>query len=115
MILGENTSGILYPWDNFPGWGQFSLGPFVRRAVMYNYVDDKSSERQFSSVGISRGYCQGVIIFGVIFPRTIIQEQSSRGVIIRGQFSSRAIIPRGNCLGGNNIGGNSAGGNFSRG
>ena len=82
---------------------------------MYNYVDDKSSERQFSSVGISRGYCQGVIIFGVIFPGTIIQEQSFRGVIIRGQFSSRAIIPRGNCLGGNNIGGNSAGVKFSRG
>ena len=30
---GKNISSVIYPWDNFPA-GQFSSGPFVRRAII---------------------------------------------------------------------------------
>ena len=57
-----------------------------------NYVEDKSSKRQFSSGEISRGILGGRKHFWGNCPEAIIRRQLSRGQLFAGQFSSREII-----------------------
>ena len=102
---GKNISGVIYPWDHFPGGAVFLEANFP----LGNYVDDKSSERQFSSGAISRGILSGGNYLWINCPGAIIRVQSSRGNYLEGniprgqlpgvQFSSAAIILRGNCPG----------------
>ena len=85
--------------------GQFSWGVVFHGAICQrgDYVDDKSSEMQFSSEPITKGIlsggnyflgnCPGVIIQGVIIQGAIFLEgnytrlQLSRGQLSRGQVS----------------------------
>ena len=93
-------------------WGVVFLGAICPRG---NYVEDKSSERQFSSGAISTGILSGGNYLWSNSPGAIIRRQSSRGYLSGGQYSSGAIILGGNCSRGNHPGGNCPGGNFPRG
>ena len=63
---------------------QFSWGAVFLRAICQsgNYVDGKSSERQFSSWVISRGILSRCNYLRGNFPGAIIQGQSSRGQLL---------------------------------
>ena len=109
-------SGVIHPWDNFPGV-QFSSEPVVRGAIMQatnhpkgNFLWGQLSRGKLSGVNYFRGNRPranylGAIVRGAIIPKAIV-----RGAIIR-----VAIFLGGNCPGGNNPEGNHPGGNFPRG
>ena len=66
LILGKKYIGCNLSLRQF-SWRADFLGAICSRG---NYVDGKSSERQFSLSAISRGYYQRAIILEVI-----VQEQ----------------------------------------
>ena len=69
-------SCVVYACDNVPR-GMFSSGQLCRRQIIRKALGGNFQPE---------GYCQGPIIFGIIF-----REQSSRGQLSGGQFSSGAI------------------------
>ena len=124
---------VTYPWDK--SWGAVSLWDIFPRG---NYVGNKSLEMQFFSRPIFRGILtggkltlgllsgcnnpepiiQGVILLGPIFLGSNYppeQLSGEGGQLSRGQFSLRAIILWGSCLGSNYLGGNYLGHKFTRG
>ena len=125
---GKNISGVIYPWDHFPGGAVFLEANFP----LGNYVDDKSSERQFSSGAIFTGILSAGSYLCSNCPGAIIRGQSSRGQLSRGnipqgQLFSEAIVwgtiilgancpegsnPRGSHLGSSCPGWNYPGDNF---
>ena len=76
--------------------GEFSLGAVFLGAICPrgNYVDEKSSERQFSSGAISRGTLSGDNYLWSNCPGAINQGQSSRGQLSGGD------VPLGQLSGG---------------
>ena len=60
LILGKKYIGCNLSLRQF-SWGEDFLGAICSRG---NYVDDKSSERQFSLSAISRGYFRGQLSLG---------------------------------------------------
>ena len=112
-FLGKKHIGCNFSLGQF-SWGVVFLGAICPRG---NYVDDKSSERQFSSRAISKEILPGSNYLWSNCPGAIIQDQSSREQLSWGQLSSGAIIReaifiRSNCLGGNHPGGNCPGDNY---
>ena len=118
--MGKKYIGCNFSLGQF-SWGAVFLGVIYPRG---NYVDDKSSERQFSSGAISKEILSGSNYLWSNCPGAIIQDQSSRGTIILGTIILGSNYPWGNFYqeqlsGGQSSrgqlsGGQLSGGNFPR-
>ena len=91
-FLGKKYIGCNFSLGQF-SWGAVFLGAICPRG---NYVDDKSSERQFSSRAISKEILPGSNYLWSNCPGAIIQDQSSRGAIILGTIILGSNYPWGN-------------------
>ena len=90
--MGKKYIGCNFSLGQF-SWGAVFLGVIYPRG---NYVDDKSSERQFSSGAISKEILSGSNYLWSNCPGAIIQDQSSRGTIILGTIILGSNYPWGN-------------------
>ena len=89
---GKNISGVIHPWENFPGrWGgQFSSGPNVRGAIMQVTNNPKGS---FLWGQLARGTLSGVYYLRGIRPRANYPEGNyPGGNFPRGQLSQHRSI-----------------------
>ena len=102
LFMGKKYTGCNLSMGQF-SWGAVFCGAICPRG---NSVDDKSSERQFSSGAISRGILSGGNYLWSNCLGAIILGKSSRGHLSRRQYYSGAIILRGICPGHNYPGGN---------
>ena len=97
--------------------GQFSWGATFLEAICLrgNYLDDKSSKKQFSLGPISRGILSGGNCLWSNCPGAIIWGQLFSGQLFTGQYSSGIIILGENCPGDNDLGGINPGNNHPAG
>ena len=90
---GKNISGVIQPWENFPGrggGGQFSSGPNVRGAIMQVTINPKGN---FLWGQLSRGTLSGVYYLRGIRPRANYPEGNyPGGNFPRGQLSQHRSI-----------------------
>ena len=89
---GKNISGVIHPWENFPGrWGgQFSSGPNIRGAIMQVTNNPKGS---FLWGQLARGTLSGVYYLRGIRPRANYPEGNyPGGNFPRGQLSQHRSI-----------------------